>query len=435
MKIGLEIHVSLPTQSKLFCSCRVREADAEPNSNICPTCMGFPGAKPVLNKRALEVSVEVANALNAKLKKKVSFVRKVYFYPDLPKSYQITQLNEAVGSGGYLELSSGKKVGITRIQLEEDPAKIIREEGYTLIDFNRSGRPLVEIVTDPEITSEEELRDFISELRSILYYLGIDINEELKADLNVSVEGGVRVEVKNVTGIKALTDALKYELDRQNKIVKAGQEVKGETRSFDETKMITVSSREKETDEEYGYIYETDLTDYNISKLSKKQIVLPSKIANEYAKKYGINEKVIKELIMLSKESFELIGSEKGKSQMKDIIKSIEVLKRYNKLDISHSDFEKLIKVVSTGMLVNEETIKKIGKGEKIGGFKKIDDSEIDSSIRKIIEENSKLLNEYSKNKKVFNFIVGKISKEYKVDPRHVSERLDKVLDEITKKK
>ena len=211
MKIGLEIHIALPTKSKLFCAC---STDAkQPNTAICPICMGFPGSKPMLNKEAVKVALSISNALHCRINQNMSFVRKVYFYPDLPKSYQITQLEGAIGQGGYLPFG-GKKVGIRRVQIEEDPAKIVREQAYTLLDFNRSGVPLVEVVTDPDMHSQEELWSFLRTLRSMLYYLGIDIDKEVKADLNVSVIGDERVEVKNVTGIKNLIEAAKYEVER-----------------------------------------------------------------------------------------------------------------------------------------------------------------------------------------------------------------------------
>ncbi len=432
MKIGLEIHASLPTQTKLFCSCRARDESEGPNSNICPVCMGFPGSKPVLNGKALEIATRIAKVLNAKVSDTVSFVRKIYFYPDLPKSYQITQLHEAIGYGGHVDIENGKSIGITRIQLEEDPAKIIREDGYTLLDFNRSGRPLVEIVTDPDMKSEEDLKEFMTELRSMLYYIGVDVNEEIKADLNVSVEGGDRVEVKNVTGLKNLIDALKFEVNRQTGLVDAGKQVKRETRSYDAAKMITVASREKETDEEYGFIYEADLTDYALPKLDERYVT-PRLVAEEYSKKYKVNEKTMKELVMFSRESLGLIERNKDRHDMKSIINAIEVLKKYDRLGISDSGFERLVKAVESGVLIDDKLLSRIERGEKLEGFKKVDEREIDGAIRKMVEDNSQLLNEYSKNNKVFNFIVGKISKGYNVDPRYVSERLHATLKKLLK--
>ncbi|MEM0201385.1 MAG: Asp-tRNA(Asn)/Glu-tRNA(Gln) amidotransferase GatCAB subunit B, partial [Candidatus Micrarchaeaceae archaeon] len=210
MKIGLEVHVGLPTNTKLFCRCKAYVTES--NTSICPVCTGLPGSKPMLNKKALEISVDIANALNCKITNETSFVRKVYFYPDLPKSFQITQKDLSVGNSGFLKIND-KIIGIRRIQLEEDPAKIIRENNYTLIDYNRSGQPLVEIVTEPDIVSEEELRLFMNELKSILYYLDVDINQDIKADLNISLSDS-RVEIKNITGLKNLIDAAKYEIQR-----------------------------------------------------------------------------------------------------------------------------------------------------------------------------------------------------------------------------
>ena len=200
MKIGLEIHVALPTKSKLFCNCSTEPIE-EPNVNICPICMGFPGSKPSLNEEAIVIAKSIAKTLNCKIRDKISFVRKVYFYPDLPKSFQITQLQESIGFDGALGIDNEKTIAIRRVQIEEDPAKIIRGENYSLLDFNRSGIPLVEIVTEPDIQSEDELKSFIFTLKALLYYLGIDIDREIKSDLNISL-GKERVEIKNITGTK-----------------------------------------------------------------------------------------------------------------------------------------------------------------------------------------------------------------------------------------
>ncbi|MGC8648508.1 MAG: Asp-tRNA(Asn)/Glu-tRNA(Gln) amidotransferase subunit GatB, partial [Candidatus Micrarchaeia archaeon] len=239
MKIGLEVHVALPTKTKLFCSCRTYVE--EPNTSICPVCMGMPGSKPKLNKEALRIGLSVSDALHCKIKSRIGFVRKVYFYPDLPKSYQISQLYDPVGYEGYLDIGS-KKIRIRRVQLEEDPARIYREDDYTLLDFNRSGTPLLEIVTEPDIQSEEELREFYAELRSVLYYLGIDIDQEMKADLNISLSNS-RVEIKNVTGIKNLVDAARYEIKRQSELLENGEEPQIETRSYIPERMVTERTR------------------------------------------------------------------------------------------------------------------------------------------------------------------------------------------------
>ncbi len=426
MKIGLEVHVALPTRSKLFCSCRT---DAEePNTAICPICTGMPGSKPVLNEGALTLAVSIANALKCKVPAATSFVRKVYFYPDLPKNFQITQKDDPVGIGGEISIEQGKKVGIRRVQLEEDPAKIIRQDDYTLIDFNRSGIPLVEIVTEPDISAEDELRSFMTELKSILYYIGIDIDKELKVDLNISVKDA-RVEVKNVTGMKNLLDAARYELQRQEKLVKAKQEIVQETRSYSEKDMHTVSSREKESDEEYGFIFEPDLTVYRTKGIKTAEPVYASRLAREYAKKYGVGESTIRELIMFNKESLEMIESYKGKHDMKPILNAISLLQRYATAKPTAATFEKTVGLLEKGFYPDKEAILGIESGKKVEAHAAAGTGEIDKEIKHLIKENSKLLKEYEKNPKVFNFIIGAVIKKYKSNPREVSERLERILE------
>ena len=274
MKIGLEVHVALPTKSKLFCSCSMD--DAEPNTNICPICTGFPGSKPMLNSAAAESGFSIANALHCKINRNMSFVRKVYFYPDLPKCYQITQMGGAVGSEGYLDIQ-GKRIGIRRVQIEEDPAQIVRDGMLTLLDFNRSGTPLVEIVTEPDITDEGELRSFIANLRSILYYLGVDINREIKADLNISISD-VRVEVKNVTGIKSLIEAARYEIARQHRVLEEGKAIAKETRGYNEKRRIVFDAVRGRDD------YDTTCAVQDIRDEKKKKLFVIEEL-NQYSDK------------------------------------------------------------------------------------------------------------------------------------------------------
>lgn len=426
MKIGLEVHVALPTKSKLFCSCS--SISDEPNSAICPICMGFPGSKPMLNGAALSQAINVANALNCKISESTSFVRKVYFYPDLPKSYQITQTQGAIGGNGSVELES-KRIGIRRIQLEEDPAKIVREENYTLIDFNRSGIPLVEIVTEPDISSEEELREFVFALKSILYYLGIDIEKELKVDLNISV-AKERVEIKNVTGLRNLIDAARYEIKRQQELVAKKQKVESETRSYNEKAMRTESSREKESDEEYGFIYDPDLTSYSTKSASVQKPVYAGKIAREYGKKYGGAAKTILELIQFDKRSLELIDYAKAKWPMQNIINVVEVLKKYGHMGIPDEKFTRLIEIAKSGTPVNEQVLKQVIKGAAVE-TSNVGSTDIDKEIKAMIKANQKLLKEYDKNPKVFNFIIGEVAKKLKANPKDVSARLSSILEKI----
>ena len=421
MKIGLEAHVSLPTKSKLFCSCST--IASEPNSAVCPICMGFPGAKPMLNEEALKIAVSIANALNCKVNEMVSFVRKVYFYPDLPKSYQITQLYEPIGINGYVECCNGN-IGIRRVQLEEDAAKIIRGDDYTLLDFNRAGIPLVEIVTDPDIKSEEELRTFLTELRSILYYLGIDIEGELKTDLNISLAES-RVEVKNITGIRNLIDATRYEIQRQEKLIKSRVKVVQETRSYIEAKRETIATREKETEEEYGFIPEPDLTSYGTTHMARIKPIYASKIAEEYAKAYNVDKKLIAELILFDRHALELIDATKDRYEMKFILNGIELVKKYKKRDIKVGAFEKLVELIKEGSYIDEETVSKIEKGESIGA-KNLNLETIRKEVNGLLTPS--IIADYKKNPKAINFIIGRIAAKYKVSPKEVAEIVKKEL-------
>ncbi|MDP8012666.1 MAG: hypothetical protein RAK22_01005 [Nanoarchaeota archaeon] len=416
MKIGLEVHVALPTRTKLFCACSTEETE-EPNENVCPTCMGFPGSKPVLNKEAVRIAKSIAFVLGCKIREKISFVRKVYFYPDLPKNFQISQLDASIGYDGEVSIKT-KKIRIRRVQIEEDPAKILREKGMTLLDFNRSGVPLVEIVTEPDITSEQELRMFMHELRSILYYQGVDIDREVKADLNISL-GKERVEVKNVTGIKNLIDAARYEIDRQKRIIDQGREPIKETRFYDEDEKITKSAREKEADEEYGYIYETDLTDYDTRDLIIDQGVIPSKEAKELSEKYGFDEQVLDELISLDRDAYRLIVSAAGRYDPQIIVSVVEQLKKFGEQSISEAAFKALLGL-GKEVSLTREMIDKAKKGESIETS--VNKENIEEKVRKYIQDNKALFEKAQKDPKVQNFIIGEISRKYQFNPKQVSD-------------
>lgn len=432
MKIGLEVHVALPTKTKLFCSCST--SAQEPNTAICPICVGFPGSKPMLNKEAVSIALSIANALKCRINNRPSFIRKIYFYPDLPKSYQITQLEGAIGKEGHLECETESKkftVGIRRIQIEEDPAKMIRSDDYTLLDFNRSGQPLVEIVTEPDITDEEGLKAFVNELRSVLYYLGVDIAKEIKIDLNISL-GKSRVEVKNITGIKNLLDAAKYEASRQSKLMEEKKEVAAETRAYNEHKLTTMPLREKESDEEYGFIYEPDLASYSLKGIKSIEPTYARVIADQYSKKYKANANTIKELILFNKRALELIEHAKENYPMPAIINGIEILQKYEKMIVANTVFDKLLKILGTGGYIQDGTIEKLEKNQRIDINKdviKVED--IDKEISCLINENRALIKDYKKNQKTFNFIVGQVIKKYNINPKYVAERLQALLKEI----
>ncbi|MBC8224713.1 Asp-tRNA(Asn)/Glu-tRNA(Gln) amidotransferase subunit GatB [Candidatus Bathyarchaeota archaeon] len=299
--IGLEVHVQLETESKLFCGCSTDSEGAEPNGNTCPICLGFPGAKPKVNRRAVEHAVKIARALECDVRPRFYFSRKSYFYPDMPKNFQITQYEMPLALGGRL-LLDGRSIGITRVHMEEDPARLVHVGGgissslYTLIDHNRSGVPLVEIVTDPDLASSREARMFLEKLGLILEHLGVyDPGREggLRVDANVSLEGGQRVEVKNITGFRAVEDALNYEIIRQESMANMGIAVERETRHYDAETNTTSTLRRKEQEEDYGYITEPDLVridvdDAWISRLESEMPELPDARIQRYVDEHGV---------------------------------------------------------------------------------------------------------------------------------------------------
>ena len=425
MKIGLEVHVALPTKTKLFCSDLAYENQEEPNSNVCPVCLGLPGAKPVLNQKALEISVGIAKALNCEITEKTWFVRKVYFYPDLPKGYQITQLDGAVGIKGYVDLN-GKKIGIRRVQIEEDPARIIREKDYTLIDFNRSGVPLNEIVTEPDITSLEELKNFIEELRSTLYYQGVNINQELKTDLNISL-AEKRVEIKNVTGVRNLIAAAEYEIKRQSALIKEGKEINAETRSYKEDSNETVSSREKETEEEYGFTFEPDLTFYDTAKLSIPKAVIASSAAKELAYKNEYSEKTIRELILFNKKNLSLLSS-LSKEEFKKGVSLIEKFASFGIEDFSDEEFKKMVGQ-DISSLEKDGFLQLLGRSSKYE--EKPDEKEIETRVMEILSLDKNLLARGINDEKAMGFMIGKVKEKYHVSGKEAADIIKKVIKRI----
>lgn len=303
MRIGLEVHLQLPTHSKLFCSCPT-SAEA-PNSAICPTCLGYPGSRPVLNRRALELGVMIAKFFDCRMSDTIWFSRKTYFYPDLPKHFQITQYESPLGTDGHFDLE-GKRVGIWRVHIEEDPGRIRRlgrsGEEVSFIDYNRSGVPLVEIVSAPDLESPSEARYFIDSLVTELRHLvGISANDEqvVRVDANISV-GEERVEIKNIQGLRNLERALRYEANRQAKMLEASKPVVRETRRYDEERKVTMPAREKEFEEDYGYIGEPDLGEYDLRPLLQRMVLpeTPLKRASRMALQYGIEEGTAKQMVL-----------------------------------------------------------------------------------------------------------------------------------------
>lgn len=304
LTVGLETHIELSTKSKIFCSCSTRFA-GEPNTQCCPVCLGLPGALPVMNKQAVEYAVMAGLALNCKVANTSYMDRKNYSYPDLPKAYQISQYDVPLCSEGFLELSSGKKIRITRIHIEEDAGKLVHNKGETLIDYNRCGVPLIEIVTEPDFESAYEVKEYVEKLRHLMRYIGVSdcrMQEgSMRCDVNVSVRLidseilGTRTEIKNMNSVANMLRAIEYEYKRQCEILEAGEKVVQETLRYIEEKGETASMRSKEDAKDYRFFREPDLlavclSDGEISAIKAKIPELPKDKAKRYIAQFGLSE-------------------------------------------------------------------------------------------------------------------------------------------------
>ena len=444
VKIGLETHVQLDTKTKLFCSCRIPDEDEEPNTCICEVCLGLPGSKPMINKKAIEYSIKLAKALNCKINPKVMFSRKTYFYPDMSKNYQITQYEIPIGENGYIELKNGKKIRIRRIHLEEDPAKIVHKENYTLVDYNRSGIPLCEIVTEPDFENEEEVKEYLKELENILYYLGIYREGSMKSDVNISIESGERVEVKNVSGIKDVEKVIKYELIRQNMLMKRGMKIERETRGWNENRGITYSLRKKEYEEDYGYITDPDITSIELWEVEIPE--LPKQRVLRFMEQYKLKKEIAYSLVSDKElsEAFEELCNEFDPQLVSRWLSN--VLKkelnyrnvRFKDSKVNLEELRKLFKEISS---LSDPAVKMIirllveGKSfdeakQELGLDKKV---ELDSLIDKIIKENQKAVQDYlNGNDKAINFMIGLILREHRgLDPKEIREKIIERINDL----
>ncbi len=270
--IGMEVHAQLLTKSKMFCGCSADYAAAEPNTHTCPVCTGMPGVLPVINRKAVEYAIMTALALHCRIAESSVYSRKSYFYPDLPKNYQISMYDLPLSADGWLEIEvegQTRRLGITRVHLEEDTAKLFHIDGHSLVDFNRSGVPLMEIVSEPEIRTPEEARQYLIKLRAILRYLAVSTGDmekgAMRCEANVSLrpvgaaEFGTKVEVKNLNSFRAVKLALEYEIERQRAILEGGGQVEQVTMGWDEARNVTVVQRGKEAAHDYRYFPEPDL--------------------------------------------------------------------------------------------------------------------------------------------------------------------------------
>ncbi len=336
VRIGLEVHTQLTSlKSKLFCSCPSEYRGKEPNTMVCPVCLGLPGSLPVLNEQAVRYAIMAALALNCKISERMIFFRKNYYYPDLPKNFQITQYDRAGGVplavDGYLQIGNqgwSRKIRVSRVHLEEDPGRLVHigpidQSPYTLVDYNRSGIALLEIVTEPDLKSPREARLFLQKLRNILEHLGIfngSLEGSMRCDANISLAGGTRVEIKNITSFKEVERALNFEIIRQRNLIKKGITIKRETRHWDEIRRITVSLRTKEEEQDYRYFPEPDLVPVVISKelIEEIRAIMPE-LPEERAKRFM-------SLYALPKYDAEVLVSSK---QLADFFE--ECVKLYNK--------------------------------------------------------------------------------------------------------
>ncbi|MBA3679209.1 Asp-tRNA(Asn)/Glu-tRNA(Gln) amidotransferase subunit GatB [Candidatus Saccharibacteria bacterium] len=331
--IGIEIHTQLATKSKMFCGCDNDSKTAEPNTNVCPVCLALPGALPVINKGAVELAIKLGHGLNAKIATHTSFDRKNYFYPDSPKGYQITQMDEPIIQQGFVEIlieGEFKKIGVHHAHLEEDAGKSTHPAGasYSLVDFNRAGTPLVEIVSDPDMHTPTEAKRYLQEVYNIATTLGITHGDmehgNFKFDLNISVSDtdklGTRTELKNLNSFRNAERALKYEIQRQIDLLEDGEEITQETRGWNDSKGITVSQRGKEHAHDYRYFPEPDLPPLELQvdfittiQKSVSSVVLPIIVRRE-----------LSELGLTSNEQDILIGQAKTRDIFNDTTKILQ---------------------------------------------------------------------------------------------------------------
>ncbi|HOT06645.1 MAG: Aspartyl/glutamyl-tRNA(Asn/Gln) amidotransferase subunit B [Methanosaeta sp. PtaB.Bin039] len=310
--IGLEVHVQLNRlSSKLFCGCSTDYHNDPPNSHTCPVCLGLPGSLPVINRKAVEFSIRVGLALNCRIEQQTMFYRKNYYYPDLPKGFQISQYDFPLATGGHIMIKGEdgeRNIRITRAHMEEDPGRLVHagtidRAKYTMVDYNRCGMPLLEVVTEPDLRSPKEARAFLDKLRTILEYLDVfdgSLEGSMRVDSNISLAGGDRAEVKNISSFKGVEKALSYEITRQRNLRRRNIRVVQETRHFDELRNVTVSIRSKEEAHDYRYFPEMDLVPIRVAdwvpNVQASLPELPDARRDRFREQYGISDDHAKSL-------------------------------------------------------------------------------------------------------------------------------------------
>lgn len=467
-RIGLEIHCQLTgLKSKLFCSCHCNYREYSPNANICPTCTGFPGTLPLLNQKAIEIAAMVGMALKCTIPSTILFYRKNYFYLDLPKNFQLTQYNAygitSIGTDGLLGYGQGE-ARIRRVQLEEDPGRLSYVDGSSgsLIDYNRAGVPLVEIVTEPDFHDPKDVRLFLNKLASIVEHLGVcdtSLEGAVRCDANISVRNSRRVEIKNVSSFGDVEKALKFEMTRQKAMLNYEMEIRGETRHWDEQRKITKQSRTKEEEQDYRYFYEPDIPSIEIDKdylneLHSKMPELPDERKKRFINYYKLTEHVSqvliehKDLADYFEESVKIYFAPKEISNIivTDIMSyaddnSKKLGSTIRNIKMTPKQLAEIARMIKEGV-VNRKTAKQILYEAVVSGrlitssenetkFRKIDDEGlILQSIEKVFETESLAVVDAKKNPSVSNYLLGKVMDLTKgrADPRRTLSLINKKL-------
>ena len=467
--VGLEIHVQLSTDTKAFCGCSNSYGD-EPNSNTCPICLGLPGAVPALNDKVIDYAILIGHALNCTVNKKSTIDRKKYYYPDMPKGYQLTQEETPICENGFLELDSGKKINIERIHIEEDSGRSINEkEGSTYLDYNRAGVPLVEIVTSPDISSGEEAREFLNKLRSIIRYIDIsDAKMEegsLRCDVNINIKDKQTekkssiVELKNLNSFSAVERGINYETTRQQDLI--GKKANISTRRWDDSKNESVLMREKTGADDYKHTPDYDMPSIEISEkrieLIKNNMpeLIDQKI-DRFVSQYNLSQ-YDSEVIASSKimaDYFELIAKDITSIDLlanfiiNDLLRRVEI-EEFNpsELKFSTEDLVDYLKLLEEDKINNntsrkvfrlmfEEGVKPVEYVEKNNLLQIKDDSFIDKLVQEVIDENPDVVEEYLGGRdRVLGFMVGQVMKKSKgkANPQMANEKLVEAINKDNK--
>ncbi len=451
--VGLEIHVELMTERKMFCNCK-NEFGAMPNTNVCPVCLGLPGALPVMDKQAVKYAIMAGIAFNCEIDNTIIMDRKSYFYPDLTKGYQISQSDFPLCKGGFLEITlkeGTKKIRLERIHIEEDTGKQIHtDHGTTLLDFNRSGVPLIEIVTKPDINSAEEARLFLEKLKNTIKYIGIsDVKMEegsLRCDVNINVvdeDKGIKSnisEIKNLNSFKSVVKAIEYEQERHIALLESGKNTDKETRRFNELTGETILMRKKFQASDYRYQFEADLSKIQLSDDWIKEIEstmpeLPDQKKKRFIEQYNITEydaSVLtqsKDLSFFYEELVNLIEDSKLAANwvMTDVMRRLkEEDKEISDLNLSAQSLAELLNYVKSGK-INNNTAKKVLREmletnetasfiiEKNGLIQISDEDELEKIIDEVIKENQQSIEDFKNGKdRALGFLMGQIMKKTK---------------------